>query len=204
MAKLDRETSLSTTDLGKNKTGSEVSVLQQKRAISVGNGISLTDFERKRIHSEKSMDTLWSSSSTFSINIDADEGSQSNYSLNVGSSDVFLDGSQISIDEQRERQDTISGAESDYHEGSGDVDALDIGGDLDKTTESLETVMAEETQRPDRREDEVKVLMDDILERIEDTCKQLSMCVYEPEDTEDEVARKLESCKVMIILGCYK
>lgn len=198
MAKLNRETSFSTTDLGDDSSEPKESSLQSKRAASVGNGISLTDFGRRRIHSEKSMDTLWSSSSTFSINIDADEGLQSNYSLNVGSSDAFLDGSQISINEQRERTDTISEVQTDDQDGSSDVDALDVGGELDKTTESLETVMAEDTPRPDRTEEEVKALMEDIVQRMEDTCKQLSSCVYEPEDTEDDIVRKLESCKVKI------
>lgn len=177
IAKLERRTSVSIPDV--DRTRLDLGNLKQKRAKSVGSDISTSDLGRRRLRSERSMETLWSSQSTFSINIDP-ECEQSGSSLNIGSCDVFLDAGGVSTDEQRERHDTLSNVEN------GDI------------TESMETVTAdtEDASRPDKTEDEVKLLMNDIIERISSTCKELSMCVYDPEDTEEEVERKLEVCKV--------
>jgi len=191
MEKLHRKTSVSIPNVDRTRLDS--GEFKQKRAISLGNDISLAGpLDRSRFKSDRSMETLWSSQSTFTINIDPDDMSSGN--LNIGSNDVFIDDTPLVIGEQRERQDTISNDEN-----IGNLHGVN-------TTESMETVKAdnEEQTRPDRTEEEVKSLMDDILERIGDTCKQLTLCLYDPEDTEDEVERKLEACKVSPIVTEYK
>ena len=62
--------------------------------------------------------------------------------------------------------------------------------------ESLETVIGEETPRPDRTEQEIRALLDDVIERIVNTCKRLSMCAYTTDDSVEEVQRKLRESKV--------
>ena len=62
--------------------------------------------------------------------------------------------------------------------------------------ESLETVTGEETPRPDRTEQEIRALLDDVIERIVDTCKRLSVCAYTTDDSVEEVQRKLRESKV--------
>lgn len=185
MEKLHRKTSISIPNVDRTRLDS--GEFKQKRAISLGNDISLAGpLESSRFRSDRSMETLWSSQSTFTINIDPEDRSSGIF--NIGSNEVFIDETPLVIGERRERQDTLSNEEN--------TDNLD--GQCGNTTESMETVKAdnEEQPKPDRTEDEVKSLMNDILERIGDTCKQLSLCVYDPEDTEDEVERKLEACKV--------
>ena len=62
--------------------------------------------------------------------------------------------------------------------------------------ESLETVTGEETPRPDRTEHEIKALLDDLIERIVNTCKRLSVCAYTTDDSVEDVQRKLRESKV--------
>lgn len=62
--------------------------------------------------------------------------------------------------------------------------------------ESLETVTGEETSRPDKTEHEIRALLDDVIERIVNTCKRLSVCAYTTDDSAEEVQRKLRESKV--------
>ena len=48
----------------------------------------------------------------------------------------------------------------------------------------------------DRREEEIRALLDDVIERIVRTCKQLSACAYTTDDSVEEVQRKLWESKV--------
>ena len=54
----------------------------------------------------------------------------------------------------------------------------------------------EETPRPDRTEHEIRALLDDVIERIGNTCKRLSVCSYAIDDSVEEVQRKLRESKV--------
>ena len=62
--------------------------------------------------------------------------------------------------------------------------------------ESLETVTGEDTPRPERTEQEIRALLDDVIERIVNTCKRLSVCAYTTDDSVEEVQRKLRESKV--------
>ena len=62
--------------------------------------------------------------------------------------------------------------------------------------ESLETVTGEETPRPDRTEQEIRALLDDVIERIVNTSRRLSVCAYTTDDSVEEVQRKLRESKV--------
>ena len=62
--------------------------------------------------------------------------------------------------------------------------------------ESLETVTGDDTPRPDRTEQDIKALLDDVIESIVNTCKRLSVCAYTTDDSVEEVERKLRESKV--------
>ena len=157
------------------------------------------DVRVRRSSYECSMDTLWSSSSTFSINIDnrddEDDESAGIYIDNaLGNNEVFVGGSEPNLLEGRTRENTLSS--QDYPKEA----LAKTGGsslEVEKCSrESLETVTGEETPRPDRTEEEIKTLLDDVIERIVDTCKRLSVCAYTPDDSVEEVERKLREGKV--------
>lgn len=83
------------------------------RRFSFGSENSLDVRDRKRSY-EASMDTLWSSSSTFSINIDnRDEDYDENAGIFIdsvlGSGSVFVGGSEPNLLEGRSREGTLSG-----------------------------------------------------------------------------------------------
>lgn len=165
------------------------------RRFSFGSENSL-DARDKRSY-EYSMDTLWSSSSTFSISVDARDESQEYLNMGLpvamGSGDVYLSGSDNNIT-GRQRQDTISASESN-DKANGELDER-VGLEEQCSRDSVETVTAEAPRR-DLAVDEVRELMDDIIDRIYATCEKLTTCVYTPEDTEEEVERKLKECKVL-------
>ena len=82
------------------------------RRFSFGSENSLDVRDRKRSY-EASMDTLWSSSSTFSINIDnRDEDYDENAGIFIdralGSGNVFVGGSEPNLLEGRSREGTLS------------------------------------------------------------------------------------------------
>ena len=162
------------------------------------NSLSLDVRDRKSSY-ECSMDTLWSSSSTFSINTDnrddEDDETAGIYIDNVlGNNEVFVGGSEPNLLEGRSRNDTLS--DQDYakvvHGRTADT-SLEVE---QCSKESLETVTGEETPRPDRTEEEIKTLLNDVIARIVDTCKRLSVCAYTPDDSAEEVQRKLRESKV--------
>lgn len=168
------------------------------RSYSFGSENSL-DVRARRSSYECSMDTLWSSSSTFSINIDnrdeEDDETAGIYIDNaLGNNEVFVGGSEPNLLDSRTRENTLSS--QDYPKEV----AAKIGGsslEVEKCSkESLETVTGEDTQRPDRTEEEIKTLLDDVIQRIADTCKRLSVCAYTPDDSVEEVERKLRESKV--------
>lgn len=168
------------------------------RSYSFGSENSL-DVRARRSSYEYSMDTLWSSSSTFSINIDhrddEDDETAGIYIDNaLRNNEVFVGGSEPNLLEGRTRENTLSS--QDYPK---EVAAKTWGSSLEVekcSKESLETVTGEETPRPDRTEEEIKTLLDDVIQRIVDTCKRLSVCTYTPDDSVEEVERKLRESKV--------
>ena len=170
------------------------------RSFSFGSENSLDVRDRKSSY-ECSMDTLWSSSSTFSINI---ENKDDEFDENVGvfienalrGNQVFVGGSEPNLLDSRSREGTLS--DQDYTK-VGASKSMDHSLEVEECSkESMETVTGEETSRPDRTEDEIKSLLDDLLERIVDTCKKLSVCAYTPDDSVDEVQRKLREGKVCL------
>lgn len=175
------------------------------RSHSFGSENSLDVRDRGSSY-ECSMDTLWSSSSTFSINIDnrddEDDETTGIYIDNVlGNNEVFVGGSEPNLLDGRTRENTLSS--QDYPKEA----AAKTGGtslEVEKCSkESLETVTGEETSRPDRTEEEIKALLDDVIERIVDTCKRLSVCAYTPDDSVEEVERKLRESKVCLFPKSY-
>ena len=169
---------------------SEVSSLGQLRRFATGSrrysfGSENSLDARDRRPYEYSMDTLWSSSSTFFISGDAKDGSQDNWDLGsapaMGSGDVFSRGSDDMVAD-RPRQGTVG---SD----GGLLEPDQCRGD------SVETVTAE-PPAGDPTGDEVREVIDDILDRIYSTYDKLASCSYAPEDTEEEVELKLKECKV--------
>lgn len=168
------------------------------RSHSFGSENALDVRDRKSSY-ECSMDTLWSSSSTFSINTDIRDGEDDEtagiYIDNIlGSSEVFVGGSEPNLLERRSREDTLSA--QDYPKLAAGK-TVDTSLDVEQCSkESLETVTGEETPRPDRTEDEIKTLLDDVIERIVETCKRLSVCAYTPDVSLEEVERKLRESKV--------
>ena len=170
------------------------------RSFSFGSENSLDVRDRKRSY-ECSMDTLWSSSSTFSINIenkddDDDETAGIFIDNALRSNQVFIGGSEPNLLDGRSREDTLS--DQDYTK-VGASKSMDTALEVEECSkESMETVTGEDTPRPDRTEDEIKSLLDDLVERIVDTCKRLSVSFYTPDDSVEEVQRKLREGKVCL------
>ena len=165
------------------------------RSFSFGSENSLDVRDRKSSY-ECSMDTLWSSSSTFSINKDDEYDETAGiYIENIlRNSDVFVGGSEPNLLDGRSREGTLSS--QDYPK-EGALKTADTSLEVEQCSkESLETVTGEETPRPDRTEEEIRTLLDDVIGRIVDTCKRLSVCAYTPDDSVEEVERKLRESKV--------
>ena len=168
------------------------------RSYSFGSENSL-DVRVRRGSYEYSMDTLWSSSSTFSINIDhRDDEDDETAGIYIDdalrNNEVFVGGSEPNLLDSRTRENTLSS--QDYPKEM-TVKTWNSSLEVEKCSkESLETVTGEETARPDRTEEEIKTLLDDVIQRIVDTCKRLSVCTYTPDDSVEEVERKLRESKV--------
>ena len=175
------------------------------RTVSYGSENSLDAIDRKNSY-ECSLDTLWSSSSTFSLCIDnKDEDYVEAAGLFIenalGSCEVFVGGSEPNLLDQRDRSATISGDVP--AQSMTEVDIKTPGStfpDSERCSkESLETVTGDDTPRPvDRTPGEIRSAVDNVIVKIMDTCRRLSICAYTPEDTVEDVQRKLRECKVCI------
>jgi len=57
-------------------------------------------------------------------------------------------------------------------------------------------VTGDETPRTEKTEQEIKALLDNVIERIVNTCTRLSVCAYTTDDSVEDVEHKLRETKV--------
>ena len=60
----------------------------------------------------------------------------------------------------------------------------------------METVTGDETPRTEKTEQEIRALLDNVIERIVNTCTRLSVCAYTTDDSVEDVEHKLRETKV--------
>lgn len=60
----------------------------------------------------------------------------------------------------------------------------------------METVTGDETPRTEKTEQEIRALLDNVIERIVNTCTRLSVCAYTIDDTVEDAEHKLRETKV--------
>lgn len=64
-------------------------------------------------------------------------------------------------------------------------------------------MIGDDVPRADRTEEEIRALLDDVIERIASTCEQLSACAYVTHDSVEEVQRKLWESEVCSSSSCF-
>lgn len=64
-------------------------------------------------------------------------------------------------------------------------------------------MIGDEAPGADRSEEEIRALLDDVIERIVSTCERLSACAYTTNDSVEEVQRKLWESKVCSSGNCF-
>lgn len=64
-------------------------------------------------------------------------------------------------------------------------------------------MIGDDVPRADKTEEEIRALLDDVIERIASTCEQLSACAYMTDDSVEEVQRKLWDSKVCSPGNCF-
>ena len=60
----------------------------------------------------------------------------------------------------------------------------------------METVTGDETPKTEKTEQEIRALLDNVIERIVNTCTRLSVCAYTTDDSVEDVEHKLRETKV--------
>ena len=65
----------------------------------------------------------------------------------------------------------------------------------------METVTGDETPRTEKTEQEIRSLLDNVIERIVNTCTRLSVCAYTTDDSVEDVEHKLRETKVCSRFG---
>ena len=194
----------------------KLSLMRKRRtsygsSSSVGEQMSPTGRERDRMSSfDYSMDTLWSSCSTFSINMDTRDDERENgedleeSTEKINSALLSVNGNGLDTLLTRDREGTLvqegdtSATPPQSMVGSDRVVVKREGNSTKErlSRESVDTVTEDETQRPERTPEEMRAQLDDVMDRVLDTSQRLSFCAYAPEDTEEDVERKLMECKV--------
>ena len=62
----------------------------------------------------------------------------------------------------------------------------------------------DETPRTEKTEQEIRALLDNVIERIVNTCTRLSVCAYTTDDSVEDVEHKLRETKVCSRFGAKK
>ena len=62
----------------------------------------------------------------------------------------------------------------------------------------------DETPKTEKTEQEIRALLDNVIERIVNTCTRLSVCAYTTDDSVEDVEHKLRETKVCSRFGAKK
>ena len=169
---------------------------------SIGEQMSPTNRERDRVSSfDYSTDTLWSSSSTFSINLDPREDEQGSSEIldeSTGkiNSAMFANGNGLDVPFPRDREGTLVQQEGESIVTSSRNSSTEINYSQDRhSSESVDTV-TDEIQKQVKTPEELSAQLESIKDRITYSFQQLSYFCYAPDDMEQDVEQKSLECKV--------